>query len=98
MERKEITSYIDKSNDLAMKTLQVRLPDELRDEADNVLEEIGMDMSTAIRVYLKKIVQNRAIPFSLEAGTPVLIEEVEVDESTLQKMDAVSKTWKRNKK
>jgi hypothetical protein len=44
-----------------MKTLQVRLPDELREEADSVLDEIGMDLSTAIRVYLKKIVLNRTV-------------------------------------
>jgi DNA-damage-inducible protein J len=81
-----------------MKTLQVRLPDELRDEADSVLNEIGMDMSTAIRIYLKKIVQNRAIPFSLEAGAPVLVEEVAVNGPTQRKMDAVAKTWKRVKK
>lgn len=81
-----------------MKTLQVRLPDELRDEADSVLNEIGMDMSTAIRVYLKKIVQNRAIPFSLEAGAPLFVEEVAVDGPTQRKMDAVTKTWMRVKK
>ena len=52
-------------NDIEMKTLQVRLPNDLREEADHVLEEIGMDMSTAIRVYLKKIVQSRSIPFAL---------------------------------
>jgi DNA-damage-inducible protein J len=81
-----------------MKTLQVRLPEELRDEADSVLNEIGMDMSTAIRVYLKKIVQNRAIPFSLEAGSPLIVEEVEVDGATQRRMDSIAKTWKRVKK
>lgn len=80
-----------------MKTLQVRLPDKLRDEADSVLDEIGMDMSTAIRVYLKKIVQNRAIPFSLEAGSPPLVEEMTVDEPTQRMMDKVTKTWNRVK-
>jgi DNA-damage-inducible protein J len=80
-----------------MKTLQVRLPDELREEADSVLNEIGMDMSTAIRVYLKKIVQNRAIPFSLEAASPLVVEEVAVDGPSQRKMDTVAKTWKRVK-
>ena len=32
------------------------------------------------------------------AGTPVPVEEVEVDEPTQRKMDAVAKTWKRLKK
>ena len=81
-----------------MKTLQVRLPDKLREEADSVLNEIGMDMSTAIRVYLKKIVQNRAIPFSLEAGAHLLVEEVAVDGPIQRKMETVANTWKRVKK
>ena len=80
-------------NDIEMKTLQVRLPNELREEADHVLEEIGMDMSTAIRVYLKKIVQSRSIPFSLEAPGSVTVAEIEVDSETQTKMDDIARAW-----
>ena len=76
-----------------MKTLQIRIPDELRDEADLVLEEIGMDMSTAVRVYLKKIVNSRRIPFALEADQPWVAETVKVDAETQRRMDQVAKTW-----
>lgn len=76
-----------------MKTLQIRVPDELREEADQVLEDIGMDMSTAIRIYLKKIVHSRSIPFTLEAAQPVVAELVEVDSETQLKMDKVAETW-----
>lgn len=76
-----------------MKTLQVRLPDELRDEADQVLEEMGMDMSTAIRIYLKKIVLSRSIPFALEACQPWEVETVSVDGETQNLMDQVADTW-----
>ncbi len=71
-----------------MKTLQVRVPDELRADADSVLGEIGLDMPTAIRLYLNKIVQTRSIPFDLKAGGAV-VEDVDVDASTQAKMDAV---------
>jgi DNA-damage-inducible protein J len=76
-----------------MKTLQIRVPDELREEADQVLEEIGMDMSTAIRVYLKKIVNSRSIPFTLEAAQPWVAEPVAVDGDTQRLMDQVAETW-----
>ncbi|KAF0095336.1 MAG: hypothetical protein E1N59_831 [Puniceicoccaceae bacterium 5H] len=78
-----------------MKSLQVRVPDDLREQADAVLDEIGLDMSTAIRVYLKKIVQSRSIPFSLEASGYGVAEEVPVDDATQSKMDAVAAAWKR---
>lgn len=76
-----------------MKTLQVRLPNQLREEADQVLEEIGMDMSTAIRVYLKKVVHSRSIPFALEAGGPLGVETIPVDQSTQDRMDRIVQTW-----
>lgn len=78
-----------------MKTLQIRVPDELREEADQVLDEIGMDMSTAIRVYLKKIVNSRSIPFSLDASQPWVAESVAVDDETQRKMDQVAEAWRK---
>jgi DNA-damage-inducible protein J len=81
-----------------MKTLQIRIPDELREEADQVLDEIGMDMSTAIRVYLKKIVQSRTIPFALEASQPWEVEPVFVDSETQRMMDQVAETWHKNRR
>jgi DNA-damage-inducible protein J len=75
---------------IAMKTLQIRVSDELREEADQVLEQIGMDMPTAIRVYLKKIVHSRSIPFTLEADQTWVAEPVSVDAETQRMMDSVA--------
>lgn len=80
-----------------MKSLQIRIADELRANADSILDEIGLDMPTAIRIYLNKIVQTRSIPFSLEAGAATL-DEIEVDQPTQKKMDAVASAWRKAKK
>ena len=79
-----------------MKTLQVRIPDRLRDDADSVLADIGMDMPTAVRLYLTKIVQTRSIPFALEASG-VRLEALAVDAETQAQMDGVAAAWKRRK-
>ena len=79
------------------KTLQVRLPEGLRSEADAVLEKIGIDMPTAVRIYLNKIVQTRGIPFKLEAPD-VKVESIEVDDGTQHEMDAVAEVWQARKK
>jgi DNA-damage-inducible protein J len=81
----------------AMKTLQVRISDDLRLDADAVLNEIGLDMPTAIRLYLNKIVQTRSIPFSLEAPNGVFVEAIGVDASTQKKMDSVASAWRKAK-
>lgn len=60
-----------------------------------MLDEIGMDMSTAIRVYLKKIVNSRSIPFSLDAAQPWVAESVAVDDETQRKMDQVAEAWRK---
>jgi len=78
-----------------MKTLQIRLPQELREEADSVLGTIGLDMPTAVRLFLKKIVQTRSIPFALEAGP---VEVMPVDEETQKRMDAVATAWSARKR
>jgi DNA-damage-inducible protein J len=80
-----------------MKTLQIRVSDDLRSDADVVLNEIGLDMPTAIRLYLKKIVQTRSIPFSLEAPNGVFVEEISADASTQKKMDSLASTWRKTK-
>ncbi len=80
-----------------MKTLQVRIPDQLRDRADTVLADIGIDMPTAVRLYLTKVVQTRSIPFSLEAS-PIVVEEIPVDAATQKQMDAIATVWKRRRK
>ena len=74
----------------ATKSLQIRLPAELRDEADSVLSSMGIDLPTAVRLYLKKIVQTRSIPFSVEAGH---VEPIAVDSKTQARMDSVARSW-----
>jgi DNA-damage-inducible protein J len=79
-----------------MKTLQVRLTDDLREEADSVLADMGLDMPTAIRLYLKKIIQTGGIPFQL--GTAgVKVEPIKVDRAMQRKMDAVASAWRKQK-
>jgi DNA-damage-inducible protein J len=77
-----------------MKTLQVRIPEQLRADADSVLADIGIDLPTAVRLYLTKIVQTRSIPFSLEAS-PIRIEQIPVDVETQAQMDSIATEWKR---
>ena len=57
---------------MAHTNVQIRVESALKKQADKVLDNIGLDMPTAFRVFLKKIVATRSIPFSLseEAANP----------------------------
>ncbi len=81
---------------IASTTLQVRLPVKLRDEASVTLEEMGLDLPTAIRLYLTKVVKTRRIPFELEADPVVeAVEAIEVDEALQGRMDRIGTAWKK---
>lgn len=45
--------------------LSVRLNTELKHEAENLLADLGMNMTTAINLFLKQTVRNQGIPFSI---------------------------------
>ena len=50
---------------MASTVVQVRMEESLRAEATSIAEQLGLDLPTAIRVFLKKMVAERAVPFSL---------------------------------
>jgi len=51
------------------KLLQVRLDDKLKTEADCVFSSMGLDTSTAIRMFLTVAVETRSLPFAVKART-----------------------------
>ena len=48
-----------------MANIQVRVDDALRDEAVAVLNRLGMDMATAVRLLLNQIVVDNGYPFNV---------------------------------
>ena len=50
-----------------MKTavLQTRVSEELKKQADSFFESIGLDTTTAIRLFLKQAIIQRKIPFEI---------------------------------
>ena len=46
-----------------MASLQVRIDDKLKFQSNEILEKMGIDLSTAIRMFLKKVIYERGLPF-----------------------------------
>ena len=47
--------------------LQFRMDRRLKEAADAVFAEVGLDATTAVRLFFTKVVQTRSIPFRLRA-------------------------------
>ncbi|OGY31045.1 MAG: hypothetical protein A3C02_04440 [Candidatus Andersenbacteria bacterium RIFCSPHIGHO2_02_FULL_45_11] len=48
-----------------MTTIQIRIDEKTKRSAQKVLGKLGIDMSTAIKAYLKQIMIHEGIPFPL---------------------------------
>ncbi len=47
-----------------MAIIQVRVDDELKKEATEIYENLGLDLSTAVRMFLKRSIIEGGIPFA----------------------------------
>ena len=50
---------------MATSIIQFRVDDELKNEAAAVYEKLGIDLSTAMRMFLKRSVMENGIPFPM---------------------------------
>jgi len=48
-----------------MTTIQVRTEEKTKKTAMQILDKLGLDLSTAINIYLVKIIEKKGIPFSV---------------------------------
>lgn len=51
-------------------TITVRVDDQIKKKANKIFKEVGMDMSTAINIYLKQVIRSNGIPFPVSADVP----------------------------
>ena len=49
-----------------MPTINIRVDEKLKKDSEKIIDELGMNMTTAITIFLKAVVRNNGIPFSLE--------------------------------
>lgn len=58
-----------------MATIQVRIDDRTKKSSAKILDEIGLDMSAAIKMFLKQIVVRKGIPFRAVTENGLTLEQ-----------------------
>ncbi len=69
-------------------TIQFRVDSKTKREARRVFDEFGLDMTTAIKLFLRKSITSRSIPFSIQTENgytekfedSILNEKIKVDD------------------
>ncbi|MFG6339759.1 MAG: type II toxin-antitoxin system RelB/DinJ family antitoxin [Lachnospiraceae bacterium] len=63
-----------------MATLQIRVDDTLKKQADTLFSSLGLDTSTAIRIFLNAAIENSGIPFTVQhKAIPAALQEAVYD-------------------
>lgn len=53
--------------------VRARIDADLKAEAGEVLQGLGLEMSDAIRLFLHQVVQHRGLPFAVRQGEPKVV-------------------------
>ena len=65
---------------MATSIVQFRIEDDLKAQATEIYEKLGLDLSTALRIFLKRSVAVRGIPFSMTLDNDTVPETAGDDE------------------
>lgn len=57
-----------------MSLIQVRVDDQLKKDADMLFKNLGLDTTTAIRIFLKQAISKSAIPFKIALNDEDTVE------------------------
>lgn len=58
-----------------MSTVAVRVDDQLKDDATELFQSLGLDMSTAVKMFLIQSVKTQSIPFEIKNKSFISDEE-----------------------
>lgn len=63
-----------------MATINLRVDDELKEESKEILDSLGLDLSSGIKLFLKQVVIKKGIPFDVslrKSDIASAIEDIE---------------------
>lgn len=55
---------------MASTNLNIRMDKEIKDQAEEIFNELGLNMTTAINVFLRASIRVHGIPFDLKLDVP----------------------------
>jgi len=50
--------------------LNIRTDKDIKEAAEEIFEELGLDMTTAVNIFLRQVIRENGMPFQLERSVP----------------------------
>ena len=60
--------------------LNIRTDKEIKDQAEQIFNELGLNMTTAINMFLRTVIRKHGIPFSLKLDVPDEVTAAAIEE------------------
>lgn len=76
---------------MATSVMQFRVDDELKAQASAVCEGLGIDLPTALRMFMKRTVLTNGIPFSMTLPEAGRSTSADIDMTDDEKIDFVAR-------
>ena len=74
-----------------MALINIRVDDSLKENVETILEDMGLNMTTAITIYLKEILRSKQIPFTIVSNIK------NIEENVSSKEEPVDETYNKIK-
>jgi len=65
MQTQWLSNRIAMKGGMSMAVLQIRIPNELKKETDELFQSLGLDTTTAVRMFLRQSLAYGGIPFTI---------------------------------
>lgn len=50
---------------MSMSTVNIRIDEDLKNKSEIILEDMGLNMTTAFKIFLKEVIRSHSIPFRI---------------------------------
>ncbi len=79
---------------MATSVVQFRIDDDLKEQATEIYDKLGLDLSTAMRIFLQRSVAVRGLPFGMTLSDEEFASDTEVMKLSASLMDKNERVYK----
>jgi DNA-damage-inducible protein J len=66
---------------MATTNLNIRIDKKVKEQAEAIFSELGLNMTTAVNMFLRTTIRENGIPFDLKLDTPNSLNAATIEES-----------------
>ena len=76
--------------------LNIRTEKEIKANAEKIFEALGLNMSSAINIFLRRVIQENGLPFELKLNAPLMPDESVISDAATNEKETEKETDKKD--